>query len=173
MSKNCVFASSRGLCVGKGIAHAHAVDRVLLEAVDHARRGDFELLVDRRDDVDDMVELRTRRRVGLDLRRPRDGHRLACAAEVSADELGGPVRSAAGPGPSGVIHVVGLWATERIEAAEFLQRLDVLRNLGRNSVLRQLLADGAVQTFGMRNRCRPRCRRSACCRVCPAARSRR
>ena len=46
-----------------------------------------------------------------------------------------------------MIHVVGLRAAERIKAAEFLQRLDVLRNLGRNSVLRQLLADGAVQAF--------------------------
>jgi len=30
----------------------------------------------------------------------------------------------------------------------FVQRLDVLRDRGRNPVLRELLADGAVQAFG-------------------------
>ena len=94
-----------------------------------------------------MMELRTRRGVGLDAFRPRDGHRLAGAAEMRADQLGGPVGRAARPGPAGVIHVVGLRAAKRIEPAEFLQRLDVLRDLGRNAVLRELLGDGAVQAF--------------------------
>ena len=86
--------------------------------------------------------------VGLDALGPGDGHRLAGAAEVGTHEFRALVGSAARPCPAGVVHVVGLRAAESIEAAKFLQRLDVLRNLGRNSVLRQLLADGAVQALG-------------------------
>ena len=57
------------------------------------------------------------------------------------------VRRAASPGPAGVIHVVGLGRTEHVEAAECVERLDVLRHGGRNAVLREQLADGAVLAF--------------------------
>ncbi len=47
-----------------------------------------------------------------------------------------------------MIHVVGLRRAERIEPAQFLQGFKVLGDLGRNPVLREFLADGAVQAFG-------------------------
>ena len=107
----------RGLCVGKGVDHADAIDRILLEPVHHARRGDLRQFVDRRHDVDDVVELRPGRRIGLDAVRPGDGHRLAGAAEIGAHQLGALVGRAARPGPAGVVHVVGLRTAEGIEAA--------------------------------------------------------
>ncbi len=143
-------ARSRRLGVGQGVGHADAGDRVLLEAVHDTRRGDLRQLVDRRHDVDDVVELRPRRRVGLDAPGPGDGQRLAGAAEVGALELRALVGRAAGPGPGRVVHVVGLRAAQRIQAAEFLQCVDVLRDLGRDAILCELLADGAVQPLGRR-----------------------
>ena len=147
MSKNWVVARSLRLGIAERVDHADAVDRILLEAVDDPRRRDLRQFVDRRDDVDHVVELRPRRRIRLDPLRPGDGHRLAGAAEVGAHQLGALVRRAARPRPSGVVHVVGLRAAERIEAAEFVQRLEVLRDRGRDAVLRELLADGAVQAL--------------------------
>ena len=47
-----------------------------------------------------------------------------------------------------MIHVVGLRAAQRVQAAEFIQRLEVLRDLGWDAILRELLADRAVQAFG-------------------------
>ena len=125
------------LGIAKRVDHADAVDRILLEPVHHSRRGDLRQFVNCRHDVDHMMELRPGCRIVLDALGPGDGHRLADAAEVGAHEFGALVGSAARPRPSGVVHVVGLWTAEGIEAAEFIQCLDVLRNLGRNSVLRQ------------------------------------
>ena len=121
--------------------------RILRDAVDHAGRRDADDFVDGRDHVVDVVELRAGRRVGLDLRRPPDGHGVARAAQVRGEELGPFVRRAAGPGPAGVILVVGLGRTEHIQAAKRIERLDVHRNGGRNAVLREQLADGAVLAF--------------------------
>ena len=139
--------SAFGFRVAEGVGEADAVDRVLRDAVDHARRGDADDFVDGRDHVVHVVKLRARRRVGLDLRGPPNGHRVAGAAKVRSEELGPLVGRAAGPGPAGVILVVGLGRTEHIEAAKLIERLDVHRNGGRNAVLRQQLADGAVLAF--------------------------
>ena len=46
-----------------------------------------------------------------------------------------------------MIHVVGLGRTEHVQAAQLVERLDVLRYRGRNAVLREHLADGAVLAF--------------------------
>ena len=126
------------------IGETDAVDRVLLDAVHRARRGDADELVDRRDDVVDVVELRPRGRIGLDLRRPADGHRVARAAEMRGEQLRALVGRAAGPGPSRMVHGVGLGRAERIEPAELLERGDMLTDGARNAVLRQEFADRAV-----------------------------
>ena len=97
-----------------------------------------------------MVELRARRLVGLDAFRPRDGHRVARAAEVRGDELGVLKRRVAGPGPTGVVHVVDLGPAECVEPAERVQRFDLLLNRVGDLVLGQQLTDAAVLTFGAR-----------------------
>ena len=83
----------------------------------------------------------------LDTLGPGHRHRLARAAEVGALQLGALVRRAARPGPAGVVHVVGLRAAQCVQAAQLFERLQVLSNGGRDAVLCQLLADGAVQAF--------------------------
>ena len=93
-------------------------------------------------------ELRARRPVGLDALGPRDDHRVARAAEVRGHELGVAERRVAGPGPAGVVHAVGLGAAERVEAADLLQRRQLLLDRVRNAVLRQQFADRAVLAFG-------------------------
>ena len=85
---------------------------------------------------------------GLDLLRPRNDERIARAAEVRGDELGGAERRAAGPGPAGVIHVVGQRTAEGLEAAEFVERLDLLGDGVGDLILREQFADGAVLSFG-------------------------
>ena len=54
----------------------------------------------------------------------------------------------AGPGPAGVIHVVGQRTAEGLEAAEFIEGLDLLRDGVGNLILREQFADGTVLTFG-------------------------
>ena len=105
--------SSFCLCVVEGVDHAHAVERVLAETVDDLRCGNFEDLVDGRNDVVDVMELGTRCFVGLDSFGPGDGHRIAGSAEVGSLELGALIGRAAGPGPTGVVHVVGFGRRER------------------------------------------------------------
>ena len=56
---------SRRFGIAKRIDHADAVDRILLEPVHDLRRRDLRQFVDRRHDVDDVMELRPRRRVAL------------------------------------------------------------------------------------------------------------
>ena len=104
--------------------------------------------VDGRHDVVDVVELRARRLVGLDALRPRDDHRIARAAEMRRDELGVVERRVARPGPAGVVHAVGLGAAERVEAADLVERRDLLLDGVRNAVLREQFADRAVLAFG-------------------------
>ena len=94
-----------------------------------------------------MQELSARRGVGLDFRRPADGQRVAGAAEMRGDELGRLVRRAAGPRPAGVIHVVGLRRTEHVEAAERVERLDLLFGGRRDAILCEQFADRAVLAF--------------------------
>ena len=72
----------------EGVGHAHAFDRLLLDAIDHLRRLDTGRFEDRRHDVDDVVELVANAASVLDVARPRDRHALARAAEVRRDLLG-------------------------------------------------------------------------------------
>ena len=142
----CLFSGA--LAIGEGRRHADAVDRILREAVDLLRRLDADHVVERRGDVVDVVELRARRLVRLDLLRPRNDERIARAAEVGGDELGVAKGRVTGPGPAGVIHVVGQRTAEGLEAAEFIERLDLLGDGVGNLILREQFADGAVLTFG-------------------------
>src|SRR3546814_4417778 len=63
---------ARRVRIGEGVAHADAVERVLRHAIDLLGRRDPHHVVDGRHDVVDMVELRTRLRIRLDLLRPRN-----------------------------------------------------------------------------------------------------
>ena len=113
-----------GLRVVERVGETHAVDGVLLDAVHCARRGDADDLVDGRDDVVHVVELRPWCRIGLDFGRPPDGHRVARAAKMRSQQLSPLVRGAAGPGPARVVHVVGLVRAECVKTAKFLERLE-------------------------------------------------
>ena len=130
--------------IAERIGETDAVDRVLLDAVHRAGRRDADDLVDRRDNVVDVVKLRPRGSIGLDLRRPADGHRVARAAEMRGQELRALVGRAAGPGPSRMVHGVGLGRAEHVEPAELLERRHMLTNGAGNAVLRQEFADRAV-----------------------------
>ena len=55
-----------------------------------------------------MVELGPWRLVGFDPIGPGDHHQIAGAAEMGGDQLGVMERGVAGPGPSGVVHAVGI-----------------------------------------------------------------
>ena len=60
-----------------------------------ARRGDFRRLVNRRRDVNHMVELRACDGIRLDALGPGDGHWVAHAAEVGAHQFGALIRRSA------------------------------------------------------------------------------
>src|SRR6516165_10771567 len=134
-------------CVGK----ADAVKRVLRNAVDEQWRLDADDLVKGRHDVIDMVELRARSGVGLDLGGPTHRHRIAGAAEVRGEKLRAFVWSASSPPPTGVIHVVGLGRPQNVQPTDFVQCGEVLRNGRRDVVLREQLADRAVLAFRRRS----------------------
>ena len=136
-----------GRRVVEAVGETHAVERILRHAVDDARRGDADRLVDRRHEVIAVVELCARGRVGLDLVAPAHDHRVARPTEVGGQELHSLVRATACPGPARVVLVVGLRRSERVESADLLERRDVHRDRARDPVLRQQLADRAVLTF--------------------------
>ena len=142
-----LFARWR-LGIGEGVGEAHAIHRILHEAVDDLRRLDAGDFVDGGHDVVDVVELRARRPVGLDALRPRDDHRIARAAEMRCDQLGVVERRVAGPRPAGVVHAVGLGTAQRVQAAQLVECRDLLLDGVGDAVLRQQLADGAVLAFG-------------------------
>src|SRR5208283_4328617 len=144
------LSSARRLGVVKRVGHADAGDWILLESVHDARRGDLRQFVNRGSNVDHVMKLRAGGWIGLDTSGPSDCHWLTCAAEVGAHQFGSLVGGAACPAPSGVVPVVGLGATQYVKSTELVQRGDVLRDLGGNSVLRQLLADGSVQALRRR-----------------------
>ena len=70
-----------------GVDHAHAVIGTLGDAVDHRRLRDADRIEDRRDDVDDVVELVADAAGVLDALRPAHHHAGARAAEVRGDLL--------------------------------------------------------------------------------------
>src|SRR6516225_4407394 len=107
-----------GLAVIECVGKADAVQRVLRNAVDEQWRLDADDLVNGRHDVIDMVELRARSGVGLDLGGPTHRHRIAGAAEVRGEELRAFVWRASSPRPTGVILVVGLGRPQNVQPAE-------------------------------------------------------
>ena len=64
------------------VEHADAGDRLLRDPVDLGRRLDAGRLIDRRDDVDHVVELRAQAALLLDVSRPGDDHAVARPAEM-------------------------------------------------------------------------------------------
>ena len=75
-----------------------------------------------------MVELRAGVCVGLDLA-PASATAIGLRVppKWEAMSLVALIRRAAGPGPAGMVHVVGLGRAERIEPAEFFERREMLR----------------------------------------------
>ena len=69
------------------IEHAHARDRLLGDAIDLGRRLDAHGFVDRRNDVDHVVELRAQAALLLDARRPGHDQAVARAAEMRRHAL--------------------------------------------------------------------------------------
>ena len=88
-----------GVRLVEGVRHAHAFDRLLLDAVDHLRRLDARGFEDRGHDVDDVVELVADAAGVLDAGRPRDRQALPRAAEVRRDLLGPLERRVERPRP--------------------------------------------------------------------------
>jgi len=138
--------------LGSGIieraGEADAIEGILRDAVDQVRRSKIQDVVEGRDHVVHMQELRTRCRIGRDLCRPADGQRIAGTAEVRGEQLGAFVGRAARPGPASVVLIVGLGRTEHVEATQGLQRGDVLFGRGGNAILRQQFTAGAMLAFG-------------------------
>ena len=138
----------RRVGVVERVGQADAVHRLLLAPVDDVRVRDADQLVQRRDDVVHVVELAAHLAVGLDALRPRDRHRVARSAEVARHQLGVVERGVARPRPARVIHVVGLRGPQGVQAAEVVQRRELLRDGGGDSVLGQKLADGPALPLG-------------------------
>ena len=69
--------------VGEAVSEAGAVQRLLRHTVDDARRRYARHLIERRRDIDHMVELRAETAVILDAIGPGDHHRVANAAEIA------------------------------------------------------------------------------------------
>src|SRR5690606_39629319 len=65
-------------------------------------------------------------------------------AKMAGNEFRRPVRRGPGPGPAGMVHVVGFGRPQYIHTAEFVHRTDVILDLRTDAVLRQKLADRAV-----------------------------
>src|SRR5262249_58431812 len=92
----------------EAVDDADALDRLLRDAVHHDWCGNARRLKDRRHDIDDMVELPADATLVLDLRRPRNRHALAGAAEERRDLLGPFIGRVECPGPSNRIEREGL-----------------------------------------------------------------
>ena len=87
ISKYCVLRVDGAFGRIERVDHAHAFDRLLLDAVDHARRLDPRRLEDRRHDVDDVMELAADTARILDVTRPRNSQALPRSAKVRCDLL--------------------------------------------------------------------------------------
>ena len=126
------------LRIVEGVDHAHAFHRHLVDAVDPLRLRQPGALQDRRDDVDEMMELPADAALVLDARRPGDhGGRAVAPARDHLLAVG--ERRGGGVGPGGRIAAV------RLRAAEVV---DVLRQVFerlRDAVVVAQLVHGAVQ----------------------------
>ena len=120
-------------------------------------------LVDRRGDVDHVMELRAHAARVLDPRRPRDGQRIPHAAQVRGDLLGPLERRVHRPRPAGGEVVEVLRPAELVDVLEVV--LERLRHvveervlveqadepaLGRGAVVAHLVEDERVVGVGQR-----------------------
>ena len=90
------------------VDHAHALDGLLLHAVDHGRLRDSDRLENGRGDVDHVMELRANTALVLDALGPADDQRVARSAEVRSDLFAPFEGRVHGPRPAHVEVVVGL-----------------------------------------------------------------
>src|SRR6516225_4414401 len=74
--------------IRKGGGKTDAFDWFLSHAVEFHRRRNADHFIERRHDVNDVNELFPESALILDPRRPRDDHRVPCAAEMASDLLG-------------------------------------------------------------------------------------
>ena len=124
--------------VVEGVEHAHALHRLLVDAVDARRRGDAGALQDGRGDVDVVMELAADTAVVLDARRPGDDGGGAAAA-ARGHPLAVGERRGGGVGPGGGIGAVRLRAAQVVDVAgDLVERF-------RDAVEVAQLVQGAVQ----------------------------
>ena len=120
-----------GVGVVEGVAHAHALDRLLRDAVNRRRLGQAGRLEHRRRDVDHVVELAAHLALGRDALRPVHDRAVAGAAPVRGDLLRPLVRRVHRVRPADGVVVVGRRGAEHVDPGG--------HELGR------LEADGTVQ----------------------------
>ncbi|MCY1224524.1 hypothetical protein D9M72_366850 [compost metagenome] len=138
-----------GSGVGKGVAHADAVQRVLRYAIDRFRWRDAEDVVDGRGDVVDVMELLADLAIRLDAYRPGNRQWRACSAEVAGHQLGTGEGAGAGPGPGRVVHAFQLGAAQCLQAAVLgIQHLELLFLGEGDAVLCEQFVDGPLHAFG-------------------------
>ena len=148
------LAKAGSFGVVKGEGEADSFHRLLLHAVQFSRSSDSAELVEGRDDVDDVEELRAQAAFVLDAGGPGDDHGVARAAEVAGDLLGPLEGRVHGVRPGGweVVEVLG--------AAEFVDSFDVVLPFFRESVEEQVFAERAFEAaFGAGAVVARRCRR--------------
>mmetsp|Transcript_102841 Transcript_102841/g.286366 ORF Transcript_102841/g.286366 Transcript_102841/m.286366 type:complete len:523 (-) Transcript_102841:387-1955(-) len=135
-----------GRGVVEGVRHGDPRERVLRHAVDHEGRLDPHGLVDRRDDVGHVVELRAWGPVGLNDPGPGDHQRRAGATKVGRHQLRALEGRVARPGPACVVHIVQV---PRPQSAEppilFLQQCELLVHGAGQHVLCDELRECALQ----------------------------
>ena len=121
-NQDLIWASGRvprrGLCVIKRVGKTDALQGFLEHAVHHRWRGDPGGFVDRRDDVDDVGELRPETAVIVDPRRPRNQHAVARTAKVRSDLLGPLHRRIHRMRPADRIMVIGPGAAQLVDHRE-------------------------------------------------------
>ena len=128
----------------EGVRHADALDRALLDAVDHRRLLDVRRLQDRRHDVDDVMELVTDAALVLDHGGPRNRGALADAAEVRRDLLGPQEGRVEGPAPCHRHVVVRL-----VRAPDVVEILELIGDRNLHAVEhRDLVRRADQRTFG-------------------------
>src|SRR5262249_47380334 len=114
-----------GIGFVKRVQHAHALNRLLRDAVEHDRRGNSDGLENSGNDVNQVVELVTDAACVLDVAGPGDDRSLSCAAEVRSYLLGPLERRIKGPGPSHRHVRLGLRRSPDVIELELLLYRDV------------------------------------------------
>ena len=115
ISKYCVASPLAGCGVVERVAHGHALDRALLDAVDDRGLGQPGGIEHRRRDVDHVVELRADLALGRDALGPVDDRAVAGPAPVRGDLLGPLVRRVHRVRPADRVVVVRLGRPELVD----------------------------------------------------------